>query len=203
MLRIIEANRKPIQDHVDDYLASLEQAGRKKHHIGNTRACVTRILSLAGIGRLPDLTPSAIVPALAKLKDQGFAARTVEAHIIAVKSFSRWAWRDGRAGDYALVGLVKPKVQNSQRVRVRRPLSDAELRTLIDTTRNAPPWRGLSGLDRSPLYAVASQTGFRRGEMMSLTPESFRLDADPPMIVCKAGYTKNGQDPSNPSRNRW
>jgi hypothetical protein len=36
-------------------------------------------------------------------------------------------------------------------------------------------------------------TGFRRGELMSLTPESFRLDVLPPTIVCEAGYTKNGQ----------
>jgi integrase len=192
-LRIAEANRQPIQTHVDAFLASLVQSGRKTHHVGNTRACLNRLLALAMIERLCDLTPSAIVPALARLKEQGFAARTVEAHIIAVKSFSRWAWRDGRATDYALVGLVKPKVQDSERRRVRRPLSDTELRTLIETTKTAPPWRGLSGFDRSLLYAVASMTGFRRGELMSLTPESFRLDAKPPMILCEAGYTKNGQ----------
>lgn len=191
-IRIAEANRQPIETHVDAFLASLVQAGRKAKHIANTRTAVKRILTLARIERLPELTPSAIVPALAQLKDQGFAPRTVEAHIIAVKSFSRWAWRDGRATEYALVGLVKPSGPMERR-RVRRALSDSELRTLIETTKTAPPWRGLSGFDRSLLYAVASMTGFRRGELMSLTPESFRLGAKPPTIVCEAGYTKNGQ----------
>ncbi len=97
-----------------------------------------------------------------------------------------------RAADYSLVGLVKPSGPMERR-RVRRPLTDSELRTLIETTKTAPHWRGLSGLDRSLLYAIASMTGFRRGELMSLTPESFRLDTKPPAIVCEAGYTKNGQ----------
>jgi integrase len=192
-IRIAEANRQPIQVHVDAFLASLTQAERDPKHIGNTRAAINRVLSLAKIERLSDLTPSAIIPALAKLKDQGFAARTIEAHVIAVKSLSRWVWRDGRATDYALVGLVKPTVQTWERRRVRRPLSDSELRALIETTKTAPPWNGLCGLDRSMLYAIASMTGFRRKELKSLTPESFRLDATPPTIVCEAAYTKNGR----------
>jgi site-specific recombinase XerD len=124
------------------------------------------VVTLAKIERLPDLTPSAIVPALARLKDDGYAPRTIEARIIAIKSFSRWAWRDGRAAEYALVGLVKP-CGPMERRRVRRPLSETELRILVETTRTAPIWRGMSGLDRSMLYAVASMTGFRRGELRS------------------------------------
>jgi integrase len=193
VLRIAESNRQPVFTHVDVFLASLKQSGRKPKHIVNTRAAINRVLSLAKIERLSELVPSAIVPAIALLKEQGYAPRTIEAHIIAVKSFSRWAWRDGRASDYSLVGLVKPKVQDFERRRVRRALTESELRTLIETTKTAPSWRGLSGFDRSLLYAVASMTGFRRGELMSLTPESFRLDALPPRIVCESGYTKNGQ----------
>jgi hypothetical protein len=106
-VRIAEANRQPISDHVDAYLASLAQSGRKRRHIDGTRVCINRLLGLARIERLPELIPSAIVPALAMLKDQGYAPRTVEAHIIAVKSLSRWAWRDGRSADYALNGLAR------------------------------------------------------------------------------------------------
>jgi hypothetical protein len=48
------------------------------------------------------------------------------------------------------------------------------------------------------LYAVAASTGFRRDELGSLTPASFRLDADPPTIVCEAGYTKNHEEAEQP-----
>jgi site-specific recombinase XerD len=192
-LRVAEANRQPIQHHVDAFVASMTQAGDKPKHVNNTRLVVNRVLSLAKIERLSDLTPSAIVSAIAKLKDQGFAPRTVESYVIAVKSFSRWLWRDGRMTDYALVGLSKPKVQDWERRRKRRSLSDTELRILIETTKTAPSWKGLTGLDRSMLFAIASMTGFRRRELMSLTPEGFRLDATPPMIVCESAYTKNYQ----------
>jgi site-specific recombinase XerC len=191
-LRVAEANRQPIQRHVDDFLESLRQARRKPKHINNTKACLNRMLCYAAIERLSDFTPSAFLSALAKLKDEGFAARTIEAHVIAVKSLARWLWKDGRTSDYSLLGLTKPKGGLEGR-KVRRPLSESELRSLIDSTKTAPSWRGLSGEDRSILYAVAATTGFRRAELKSLTVDSFRLDSKPPTIVCEAGYTKNGQ----------
>src|SRR5262249_55964371 len=124
------------------------------------------------------------------LKGLGLSARSVEAHAVAIKSFSRWAWRDGRSPDYALVGLAKLS-ESTDRRRVRRPLSETDLRRLIETTRTAPPWQGVTGEDRAILYAVAAMTGLRRGELRSLTPESFRLDDRPATVVCEAGYTKN------------
>jgi len=63
----------------------------------------------------------------------------------------------------------------------------------------------LSGPDRATLYRVALGTGFRRDELGSLAPEAFRLGQNPPVIVCAAAYTKNGQrggttDPGRPGR---
>ncbi len=52
---------------------------------------------------------------------------------------------------------------------------------------------GMAGPDRAMVYRVALGTGFRAAELASLYPGSFRLDANPPTIVCEAAYTKNGQ----------
>jgi integrase len=49
----------------------------------------------------------------------------------------------------------------------------------------------MTGEDRAILYATALGTGFRAGELRSLTPEDFDPDADPPTITCRAAYTKN------------
>jgi hypothetical protein len=38
----------------------------------------------------------------------------------------------------------------------------------------------LTGPDRSVLHVVACSTGFREGELATLTPESFDLDSEPP-----------------------
>jgi hypothetical protein len=58
----------------------------------------------------------------------------------------------------------------------------------------------MNGEDRSILYATALGTGFRAGELRSLTPESFNLDCNPPTITCAAGYTKNGKEAVQPIR---
>ena len=52
--------------------------------------------TLAGIERIGDLTPSAVMQAVAALKADGLSARAVNAYLTAVKSFSRWLKRDGR-----------------------------------------------------------------------------------------------------------
>src|SRR5262249_4510881 len=41
-------------------------------------------------------------------------------------------------------------------------------------------------------------TGFRADELASLLPTSFDLDAEPPTVVCRAGYTKNGKTATQP-----
>src|SRR5262249_37489304 len=42
-------------------------------------------------------------------------------------------------------------------------------------------------------YLCAMGTGFRAGELASLVPESFDLDAEPPTATVAAAYTKNGK----------
>jgi integrase len=195
--RIAEAARRPIREHVNDYIASLTDANRNRQHIAQTRTYITRILTLAKIERTSDLAPSGVMRALGELASQGFSARSVNAHATAIKAFSRWLWRDGRTIDYALNAVVK-RDETTDRRRIRRVLTADELGRLIEATRTAPPWRGLPGSDRVMLYAVAASTGFRRDELESLTPASFRLDLRPPMIVCEAGYTKNHRQAEQP-----
>ena len=152
---------------------------------------MTRVCELSRVSRLGDLAPSSVVEALGKLSSQEkYATRTLAAYATGVKAFSMWAWKDGRTADYNLKGLAKPNDKTDRR-RVRRPLTDDELRHLIDTTRQAPPFRRASGADRSALYMVASLTGFRRDELLSLTPTSFELASQPPVVDCEAAYTKN------------
>src|SRR5262249_20300690 len=52
-------------------------------------------------------------------------------------------------------------------------------------------YRGLNGRDRFHLYLTASRTGFRAGELATLTVESFDLDSAPPTATLGAGDTKS------------
>ncbi len=195
--RMAEAGRRPIREHLKDFIDSMVNGGRNAQHVAQTRTYIERVLTYGRVERLPELIPSAITTALGTLKETGLSARSLAAHVVAAKSFSHWAWRDGRTVDYSLVGATTPKTQHDRR-RVRRPLSETELRALLEATRTAPAWRGMTGLDRAMLYLVASMTGLRRTELGSLTPESFRLDDEVPTIVCAAAYTKNGKQAEQP-----
>ena len=58
---------------------------------------------------------------------------------------------------------------------------------------------GMTGPDRRVFYAVALTTGLRRNELGSLTPESFRLDADPPTVTVGGRWTKNRKTATLPA----
>lgn len=49
---------------------------------------------------------------------------------------------------------------------------------------------GITGHDRAMIYLVAAWTGFRKGEIGSLTQRSFDLDSDPPTATVAACYSK-------------
>jgi integrase len=195
--RLAAAERKPILTHLDDFNAALASKGGKPKHVRQTRLYAARVIHLAAVVSVSGLTSSAVMASLAALRSDGLSARTLNAHLTAVKQFARWLQRDGRCLDNPLAGLSRLPEAADRRV-VRRPLEADDARRLIDATRSAPPWRGMTGPDRAMLYLIGAVTGFRREELASLTPGSFALDGKPPTIVCEAGYTKNGRTAEQP-----
>src|SRR5690606_1752119 len=49
-------------------------------------------------------------------------------------------------------------------------------------------------------YRIAAGTGFRAGEVASLTPESFDLDGDTPTVTVEAAYSKRKRRDVQPIR---
>ena len=124
--------------------------------------------------------------------------RTVNAYLVALKSFTRWLVKDRRAAADPLAGLTRWNQAEDVR-RGRRALPPAELVALLEAALASPKaFRGQGGRDRHFLYLCAMGTGFRAGELASLLPSSFALDAEPPTVVCRAGYAKNGKTATQP-----
>jgi integrase len=211
--RFAESERKPIAKHLDDFIADLEAKKRDPKHVRTTRTYIQRIIDQAHAERLSDLTLSTVQLAIGAIqreqgqkkqgekdedeKEQGLSARAANAHATAIKSFLRWATKDNRIRAHELGGIAKQNEKEDRRY-IRRPLSEANLRTLISTTRTAPEWRGISGEDRSIFYLLGAVTGFRRTEMSTLTPEDFDLDGPRPVVCLDASRTKNGDDAEQP-----
>src|SRR5262245_24021626 len=69
-----------------------------------------------------------------------------------------------------------------------------ELIRLIQAARRGQEVLDIGGEDRSILYCLAAGTGFRAGELASLTPECFDLDANPATVQVNAGHSKRRRD---------
>ena len=188
---------RPLSEHLDEYHAAIraKNATTKKDaskHANSTKTYIKWVAEAIGAERVSDLTPSAVQGAIARLIEEGRSPRTCNAYITALKSFTRWLWVDGRSATDELAHLTKYNEEADRRL-VRRSLKAEGLIRLIQTAESGPDVLGMSGPERAMLYRLVSGTGFRASELGSLIPESFKLDADPPVIEVQAGYTKNGK----------
>jgi integrase len=195
--RIAREARRPIAEHVAEFIAGMESKGNDPKHVRSTRAYIERVIKLAGTERIGDLTPSSVSVAVSTLKADKLSARAVNAYVTAIKSFSRWLKRDGRTSDYALETLTKQNEQADRR-RIRRALTPEEAARVIKAAETGPDAGGLSGPDRAMLYTLALGTGFRADELATLTANRFALDADPPTVTVMACYAKNRTEAVQP-----
>jgi len=124
----------------------------------------------------------------------------------ALRSFGRWLVRARRSLENPFAGLTGVKAGDDVR-HARRRLSQAEFARPIEATRNRrrsdgrpARFRGLDGIDRAMLYLVAANTGFRAGELASLTEGALDLTAEVPTVHVAASYTKNKEPADQPVR---
>jgi len=206
--RYAAAEAKPLNEHVADLAAALKAKGVTALQAGTVKARVTHILGLCKAERISQISLSGVQNALGtirevgasvKSRNKGVSLQTCNHYLRALKQFTRWLWRDGRAREDALVHLAGYNVQLDRR-HDRRALTDDELARLIRAAEKGQKVRAMTGPERAMLYQLAVGTGFRANELRSLTPESFDLDADPPTVTVQAGYSKRRRMDVQPIR---
>jgi len=141
--------------------------------------------------RIADLSATAVVDYLAGLRagDAGFATETSNHYLRAIKAFSTWLQKDGRSNQDPLRFLSRLNPEADRR-RKRRSLTAPAFAALVQAARSSPRVIcGLTGTDRAMLYLVAAYTGWRAGELASLTPGSF--DPGGESVTTEAGYSKH------------
>ena len=197
--RYADAERRPLSEHVAEWTAGLTADGVTPKQVGMIKARAELLLNAIKAERISELSASAIQNTIGELHAGGKGLQTCQHYLRAVKQFSRWLKRDGRIRDDVLAHLTGYNASTDRR-HERRPLTVEELGWLIDVTSIAPMWRRMAGTDRAMLYRVATGTGFRAGELRSLTPASFHLDADPPAVTLEASQSKHRQADRQPIR---
>ena len=185
-----DAEGKIVGGHVADFHAAILAKGGTAKYAALVRARIVAVLDKAGAKRISELTPSRVQAAIGALRDSGLSLATCNHHLGAVKELGRWLWRDGRAREHGLAHMTAFNTATDRR-HDRRELSDEELTALIVAAQAGRRFGNMEGADRATLYRVALGTGFRAGELGSLTPQAFALDATPPTITVEASASKH------------
>ena len=208
---------KPLSEHLDDYIAALAAKGNSEKHTRLVKARVQRVFDGCGFRYWDDILASKVQAFLDGLRqgeedadgepESGISAQTFNYYLGSLKAFSRWMVKDRRAFSSPLSHLEILNTRVDRR-HDRRPLSEAELRRLIQAATQGESLFGrdrsgviawcMTGADRAMLYRLAVETGLRAGELRSLTPASFDLNDDLPTVKVLAAYSKHRRDDTLP-----
>jgi integrase len=187
-----------ITDHIARYSAHQSRAGSCAKHVQTTAARLRAICDSAGLVTLSDLlAPGASSRAESAIGRLPVGPVTRRYYSRDLRSFGGWLHDHEEAipknpFTRSVRRSRKAEASESPR-RARRPLTTAELSTLLDAlVRGTRLYRGLTSPARAALYATAAGTGLRRGEIASLTVGSFAL-GELPTVALAATAAKSGK----------
>ncbi len=193
-----EYYKVPLSQHLEVYRNFMEGKNNHPRHVSQTIAQCHDVLDGTSYRFIGDLEPGKVAEWLAGQRREGMSISTSNHYLTAIKGFTRWLNRHGRAATDPLAILSRLNADADIR-RQRRPLDITETLFLLGTTRlSNRAFRGLNGADRFFLYALAMQTGLRASELASLHSPSFDLTSDPPNVLVKAAYAKNRKQALQP-----
>jgi len=176
--RLAEENRKPLAEHVKEYLQHCRGRGVSSHYLSDKKRHLEWIMAETRASRLGDLTLEAVERALASFWKLGYSTRTVNTRRETLRAFGNWCRKTGRVESNPFEFL--PKLDETRdRRRIRRPLTDEELERLLDVAAE----RG-----RKVWYLAAVLAGLRRSELVRLTWGSIDLAAG--LLTIRDGKAK-------------
>lgn len=157
--RFATEGRRPIREHATAYIVHCRHVGHAPRHVDQKERHLEKLIDAAKLSRLSDLTADALENHLARMKDSGLSARSLNfARSIAV-AFVQWLVKTSKAESNPL-RVVHTQDESRDRRRVRRPLTDDELSRLLSVAR---------AHGREAWYLAAALAGLRKGDLQRLT----------------------------------
>ena len=192
MEQITQQSQRTIESHLGDYEAKITAAGRTEGHVNRAIRMIRTIAERAGFDTIGDITADGVNVYAGDLLERR-SARTVHAHLTAVKGFTRWLSVHGKLPADPLASVRKPNPKSDPRLERRMLLHDEWHWLRSVALAEGPARHRMAAEERILLYAVAIQTGLRVSELRSLTRGRLFLDGDQPYITCKARSTKDSK----------
>ena len=156
-----EHRKRPLADHLSDFERHLRDKGDTETQVKLVMGRVRKIVAGCEFKFINDVSPSRVLGFLAELRSNGISIQTSNHYMRAIKQFTRWLVLDRRHNDNVLAHLSTMNVETDRR-RVRRPLTAEEFEKLIESAENGPTIWKMGGHDRATLYIIGAYTGFRK-----------------------------------------
>ena len=177
-LQQVQTVSMPLKSVVREWVADLTAKGRKPHYCGIMEKFMGVLMRECQWLRVGDIRTDSFIRW--RGANQSKAAKTLNEYHGCVRAFLNWLVLAGRLPANPLASLQKVETRGRE-VRNRRALLHEEFLGLL----------GVSGPQRSVVYAVAYYTGLRRAEIVSLCWGDFDLGGDCPTVTIHAKHAKN------------
>jgi integrase len=184
-----EHRKRLLTQHLEDYEQYLKDKERNSDYIQSTVQKIRDMTDACRFELIADISPSKVQGYLGDLRRSGLSISSSNHYLTAMKMFVNWMVKDRRTADNPIIGMSRQNTDTDRR-RVRRPLSLDEFDRLLQATASGIEIQGISGPDRVMLYIVACYTGYRRNEIGSVTRRSFDFASSPPTLTVDAGNSK-------------
>ena len=193
------AEDRPLSFHLIGYLHAMKAKGNSPKTMSVNITRIGALLRRWEMHRLSDITAERVDEYLTerRIAKRGISAKTANDYAQAVKGFCNWLVKAGRLDSSPLDGLAPLPVVEEE---TRWPLSIEEMRVLLSVTASGPVRMKMSGVERALLYRLAVETGYRAGELASLTRANFDLERETPTVRCLAASSKGKRRSSIPLR---
>jgi site-specific recombinase XerC len=200
-----KAARRPLAEHLADYIDFLRYKGNTTKHVRLTQQRIRQLLEEGKINAASGLMESAVLAAIDRIRTAPelggkppLSPGALNGYLRAVRGFANWLHKDRRTPHRPLLALGLFNAETDRR-HVRRSMSVEELHWLFEVTETRPTAaHHASGEDRAMYYLLAATTGFRAAELKSLTTDCFDLDGGEPAIVLEAARSKRRQRERQP-----
>lgn len=185
----LAAGRESVADMVQSFREYLVNRDVGQKQIGEVTKRISRIVEACGWEIPSQIDASEVERQLGKLRTDGLSKETSNHYLRSLKQFTRWLVRTRRLAIDPLTELRRLNPDTDRR-HARRALSAEELTRLVAAAEEGKAVEGIAGPDRALMYLIAAWTGYRKGEIGSLTPQSFDLDGNPPTVSVEAAFSK-------------
>ncbi len=188
--RYLDQKLAPLDGHLAAYESNL--ADNSPRYVKGTMNQVRAVVTGCAFVRLADFQPEAVQNYLRSLRQANqIGHRTYNHYLQSLDGFLNWCVTTQRLLRNPLLGLERLNCEVDVRHK-RRALTANEVGRLIAAARvSKSRVQRFTGEQRARIYELAYMTGLRRGELGSLTPRSFDLDASPATLTVEAAFSKH------------